>query len=599
MSKSAVKKIEGIIRHGPRVISILPDLPDNKIEWIKQCRPYAGGLLRNFDWEPFWIDVYEDPHPNIIVKNARQTFKSTFATDILAHGSTHKKSREVTGVFDNETRLAAFSEQRLRRGTFLNNPTLAQFLPQGLRANIGRIILNNGSIIYLRTDEREYGNVEGLTNDLMVFDECQYQDIQFLPKALYTMSQTQGRLYLLGIGGEAGSEWHKLWLKSDQRRWVFNDPDWRDKLKFDNEGQLVNEHPENIVAGRWVSDAPNNQEYHGYAMPQRLFARIPLTIDDAIKKYRTRASNAIEYQKKNFPMSIYLSHTEGDFFKATRRPITPEMVQACYCNWLTLLTGKEVKELKSIYGNSLRVLMGVDFGSNPAASQTFITILLHWRKSGRYQLAWIEGRPQEHQLDQSAYIAGLGHSYGIDYGVGDLGYGQIQVKVIQDGGRDSKDVRFDGLGSSRFSGCRTIGSEVKPSEQYHQDTDEHGTELGRIQIDKTTSIQMFVDFIGWFVMVDDERSPHIELSRHPAKQVTKFMIPSMKDWETDFLLDDYCATTRKDLDIEQDVAKEDPRQKPKKEFNHPRDSMMSNIYSLVADNNYQEGAYTVSRVRKV
>ena len=41
--------------------------------------------------------------------------------------------------------------------------------------------------------------------------------------ALYSMTQTKGQCYYLGIGGEAGSEWYKLWKKSDQREWVFDD----------------------------------------------------------------------------------------------------------------------------------------------------------------------------------------------------------------------------------------------------------------------------------------------------------------------------------------------------------------------------------------
>ncbi len=597
-SESAWTKIRNIHKRidGVAQLAGLPVLPTNRIDWIKAARPLVGGVKRDFDWEPFWVDVYEDPHPNVIVKNARQTFKSTFGTDILAHGTTAYPNREVTAVLDTQDHLNAFSEQRLRRGTFLANPVLAQFLPQGIRANIGRILLLNGSIIYLRTDENEYSKVEGLTNHIILIDEAQYQELQFLPKALYTMSQTRGQLYLLGIGGESGSEWHKLWLRSDQRRWVFNDPEWRDKLRFDNDGNLVNEHPENIVAGRWVADAPHNTEYHGYAMPQEIFARIPLTINDAITKYKTRPSNSIEYQKKNFPPSIYLSHTLGDFYKADRRPITPEMVYACMEPYrsLGLLTDQEVLNIKAMYGNQVRILMGVDFGSNPAASQTFVSIILHWRRSHRFQLAWIEGRPQEHGLDQARYIAQLGQRYAIDIGVGDLGYGQDRVKIIQDGGRDSHDVKFEGL-HGKFLGCRTIGSEVKPQEQYRQETDEHGTELGRLQIDKTTAIQMFVDFIGWHVTVDSVLEPWLEPSGSASNLIPKFMIPYKNDWETDFLVGDFTATTRKDLDPEQDIGKDDPRQKPRKEFNHPRDSMMSIIYCLVADNNFDESAYSVSR----
>lgn len=573
-----------------QVVTELPQLPKNILDWIIKARPNVGGIQRTFDWEPFWVDVYEDPHFNIVIKNARQTFKSTFATDVLGCWSTTRDNIELTYVADREDRVSAFSEQRLRRDTFLKNPLLSVFLPQAMRANIGRLLLLNGSIIYMRTDEGEYNKVEGLTNTILIVDEAQYQELQFLAKAQYTLTQTKGRLYLLGIGGEAGSEWHKLWLKSDQRVWVFKDKNWRNKLRFDAEGNLINEHPENIMAGRWVAQAPNNTEYHGYAMPQEIFARIPLTIEDAITKYKTRPSNSVEYQRKNYPLSIYLSHTVGDFYKADRRPITPEMVYACMepYHYLTLLKPQEIAELKATYGNEIRVLMGVDFGSNPAASQTYISILINWRKSSRYQLAFIEGRPQEHGLDQSAYIAKLGTVAAIDIGVGDLGYGQDRVKVIQDGGRDSKDVQFAGLGS-KFLGCRTIGSEVKPEEQYKEEADEHGTELGRIQIDKTHSIQMFVDFLGWSVT-----HPRYVANEKFARP--KFMIPFKNDWETDFLVADFCATTRKDLDPEQDIEKDDPRQKPRKEFNHPRDSMMSIIYCLVGDNNYDEAAFRISRV---
>ena len=98
---------------------------------------------------------------------------------------------------------------------------------------------------------------------------------------------------------------------------------------------------------------------------------------------------------------MYLSHCRGEFYKAERRPITPEMVEACYVNYLKLLLPHEVIDLKALYGNEIRVLGGVDFGSGPTASKTVATIIIHWRKSNRYQLAWIDPRPAEHPMDQA------------------------------------------------------------------------------------------------------------------------------------------------------------------------------------------------------
>lgn len=565
----------------------LPVLPRKISDWIKVARPTVAGLKRDFSLEPFWWDVYEDEHPFIMVVNGRQTFKTTFCTDVLSWYSTTHPNSEVSYVVDNDTHLSAFSKQRLRRQTFLQNPLLAEFLPHG-RANVREISLQNGSIIYLLTDENQYLKVESRSNNLLVLDEAQYQEIQYLQKALYTLSQTHGRVYILGIGGEAGSEYHKRWNKTDQREWIYKDKNWRDKLRFDSQGNIINENLEDILDGKWVAQKPENKEYRGYCMSQEIFARIPLTIYDAINKYHVQPNLSIEYQRKHYSQSIYVAHTLGQFYKAERRPITPEMVQACYADWVSLLKSEQVRLLKEIYGNEIRVLMGVDFGSG-TTSQTVVSIMIHWRKSGRYQLVWIERRPQEHQLDQARYLAELGKDYDIDFGVGDLGYGQIQVKVIQDGGRDSRDNKFEGLGR-HFAGCRTIGDETKPNLEYRQETDEHGTKLGRLQIDKTTYIQNFIDFIGKYLS-----HPHRtdEKWKRP-----KFIIPYQNDYETDFLLGDLCSITRKDLEVTQDLEKEDPRQHARKEFNHPPDSVMSLIYCLVADENYDENPYQILPVRR-
>jgi len=281
----------------------------------------------------------------------------------------------------------------------------------------------------------------------------------------------------------------------------------------------------------------------------------------------------------------------GEFYKAERRPITPEMVEACYLRYITLLTPLEVKNLKEVYGNEIIILGGVDYGSGPSGSQTIASVIIYWKKSNRYQLAHIDPRPQEHQLDQARYLAEMFNSYSLDFGVGDYGYGQIQVKVMQDGGRDSKDIKFEGLGKRRFVGCRTLGDETKPQQKFSEEVDEHGTQLGRIQIDKTTTIQNFVDFIGTYVA-------HPTRPNDQQWKRTQFIIPYGREFETDWLMADFVSITRKDLEKDPDVTKEDPRQRAKKEFNHPPDSVMSIIYCLVARNNYDASRYKILGSRR-
>ena len=570
----------------------LPETPNNVIDFISEYRPNIGRVPLTFDLAPFWIEPLLDNHPNILHTNGRQTFKTTNCANLIVQVATHFPGCEVTYVADDEEHKSAFSEQRLRFDTFLSNPPLAQFLPHQ-RANIGRIRLLNGSVIYLLTDEGHYHKVEGKSNKILVLDETQAQDVGFLPVAMYSLSKTKGRLVMFGIGGEAGSEYHKMWERTDQREWVYDDQYWRTKLKFDATGEISNDLDElkKILAGRWVPQKPENINYRGYHFPQTIFPHVPLTIEDAVTKYQTQPELSIQHQQRHYSSSMFLSHTMGEFYKAERRPITPEMVERCYVRYLPLLKSDEVRKIKEVFGNDVRVFGGVDFGSGPSASKTVASILIHWRKSHRYQLAHIDPRPQEHQLDQAKYIAELFRDFKVDFAVGDLGYGQIQVKVIQDGGRDSRDNKFEGLGRKRFTGCRTTGDETKPEMQYTQETDEHGTELGRIQIDKTTVIQGFVDFIGKFVS-------HPNRPTEEDLKKTTFMIPMKNDWETDFLMEDFCSITRKDLEEDTEVRVEDPRQKAKKQFNHPPDSVMSIIYCLVADQNWNPDAYRISPVKR-
>ena len=73
---------------------------------------------------------------------------------------------------------------------------------------------------------------------------------------------------------------------------------------------------------------------------------------------------------------------------------------------------------------------------------------------------------------------------------------------------------------------------------------------------------------------------------HPSRPLeenlrrSKLIIPYQNDRHVGFLVDDFTSITRKDLAETENVV--DPRQKAKREFNHPRDSVMAIIYAMKA-----------------
>src|SRR3972149_289327 len=487
------KKASKLIPYEPD----LPKLPINILDWIKSARPIVEGKKRNFLASPFWIDIYNDPVNRLLIMAGRQVLKSTYLTDVFAFGAITSPGSTFVYVTFDELSLSGFSNQKFRIGTLEQNPMLKLYVRGGGVGKISEVGFVNNSRVYLTTDQGGYAHVEGKSPQEVLMDEVQYQDLQFLPKMQESMSHTKGKLKMVGRGGEGGSELERLWLQTDQREWMYDDPDWRDKLRFEKgKGLVIGDYLKDVLKGRWTVKGKENPIFHGYHIPQYIFPTTPLTIEDAIEKYEVDPSYSIEWKQKNYPQSILKTHVYGSFYKETRRPVTREMVLACMTPYrmYDLLTPDEIGELKDLYKDRIKISLGVDFGSGISASSTVISILIEWKMSkghpSRYQLAFINKRPSENQLDQAEYINRIFKESKCDIGIGDLGYGANQVKLIQDGGFSRRTgIKFSGVGSNKFIGCRTIGDETKPLQTFNDKIDEHGEETGRISIDKTSKIQ--------------------------------------------------------------------------------------------------------------
>ena len=573
----------------------LPKLDIDPMNWIEQARPLVEGRPRTFLVAPFWIPIYRDNQPNKFVIGGRQIFKSTYTTDVLAQETTSMAGTQVCYVTFDEISRSGFSRQKLQYGTFESNPILKQF-PRNYLGNVGEISLRNGSVIYATTDHNQYGHVEGKSLDHVMLDEAQYQDIENFDRVTLTMTQTQGKVSVLGIGGESGSPYEELWRRTDQRVWVYDDLNWRNRLQFglvkdhrgrEKRGLIIGDYLHEVLRGHWEITNPKATHWHGYWLPQHIFPTIPLTIESAINDYDVDPQYSIEWKRKHMPRSLYTSHVLGKFFKAERRPITREMIEDCMknYNYLKILTPEEIGDIKETYGRNVLICMGVDFGSG-SPSQTVIAILIIWKikdsdkvqaSLNRVQLALLEPRPGENQLDQAEYINWMFKTARCDIGIGDLGYGANQVMLIQDGGANRKSgVLYDGVGSNNFYGARTIGDETKPLLEYIKKLDEHGEQRESLKVDKTQMIQEWIDFLEEFV-------PHPDKPFEEDYTRLRFMIPNHPDSQQylDFIYNDWTSLVRVDMPetLEEDISA-DPKQKKRKQFSHPADSLIACVLAL-------------------
>ena len=592
--------------------TILPKVPNDILDWIREVRPKAEGKNRII--MPPWRDIYNDNFNNKIIVGGRQIFKSTYTTDVLAFEATSRRDAQLVYCTYDDVNKAGFSRQKLQIGTFDGSEILKKF-PRNRLGNVGEISLLNNSTIYITTDHGQYHHVEGKSAHHIMLDEAQYQEMQYFERIPLVMTITQGKITILGVGGEAGSPYEQYWQETDQREWVFDNQNdyidsagmvhkgqgWRNDLVFGEKedegtgrmkwGLIADDRLMKIMSGRWKAKYPDKSSaWHGYHVPQHIIPHIPLTIADAInpKMYNIDKKYAIEAKRQKMSAHLFTSHVLGGFYHAERRPITREMIDKIFRGNKDrkIMDTWEIADIKEMFGKEVKIAMGVDFGSG-SPSQTVICIMIKWifqeetdekDEISRIQLVHLEPRPAENLLDQAKNIAILFDECKCDIGVGDLGYGAIQVQQIQDGGSDRlTGQHFNGVGSNNFFGCRSIGDETKQIMEFNKKIDEHGEQREHLKIDKTTVIQEFIDIMS--VEVNDIEDPYNLEKRKP-----KLIFPAepYSKQKIDFIYNDLTNLTRKDLSDKIDENEEDTRQNARKEFNHPKDSLMAMIYALQA-----------------
>ena len=559
--KMAAIRIKQMKRNNQNLL--LPAVPTEIFSWIEAVRPTLAGKPRNFLLAPFWKDIYTCDSPQKFILGGRQIFKSTYISDMILFEATTKENAQICYISFNDKSKDIFSKQKMKNEAIVGNKILSKFIKKGA-GNSDSLSLLNGSVIYYITSHNEFRNIEGKSLNHVFLDESQYSDFNAFDKIQYTLTQTNGKITILGIGGDSGSAYQQEWENTNQQEWIFDDTNWRNRLQYDSHGLIIDVYLIDVLKGKWVAQKPENSDYPGFHMPQILFANIPLTIDDAINKYKKSQKSSIESQKNRFTEKDFLNHTMGEFYKSVNNPITQKMVLDCMTNRnLKLLSPAEITEIKNKFNDSVKITMGVDFGSGNS-SHTVISIIIQWVETGHIQLAYYEKCMPGYQLEQAEKINKLFRDSSCDVGIGDLAYGTIQVKTIQIGGKSlSADSDYPGVGDGIFFGSRMGDNDVQPIKIESSTNDEHGEKSSLITIAKASSIFNFIDKLQR--KVTDPTS---------SKKKPIFMFPCNDSYGYDAkkFVSELCSISIKPNDDH----------RTRIEFNHTPDTLMSLIYAITA-----------------
>jgi len=479
----------------------IPILPKDRIEWEYHCRPFIKGTPNRLKFLPMLLDIVNDKYGFQMYLLARQWGKTTMIGTDLAYYATTKYDYDQTYVNFKNDNLRTFSENKFRQDVFGTDP-LSHYISGVSRLGaMNRVITKTRSIIDMILPGVNWQNTQGKSNRRMVIDEGNDIDFTGFANARETQADTFGDLVIAGVGGYVDTDYHRIWNSTNQMEYFFDDGDiyqgyenmsWRNSLQFNENGLIYGDYMIDVLAGKWIPQKPENDSRHGYHLTQLQNPRIPLTIQDAIEKYKISPEFSIEWKEKHDPNYVQMDFRRNvlaEFVEGELKPITTKDILNLFDKTQSLTSADDVDHKAG------DIIIGIDWGGGGK------TILWIWQcideQSPTFKLLWVEKIETNDTKEQEEICFNLIDAYSADCICIDAGGAPDRVQAIQ----------------SRY-GTRSVRVtyQVRPEKPMptREEKIKQEKEL-RYVIDRTFSINRIIDLIKHPHIVGDLSSNRIIL----------------------------------------------------------------------------------------
>lgn len=403
--------------------SVLPKVPDNRLDWTLKVRPTVDGKPNIVKFLPMLQQLHEDDWYWIMILFARQMTKSAyFATDMAYSMTKQPNQRVVYCTFEDEA-LSVFSNEKWREALWAESEIARKYVVGSTLGSVSYLRTHNNSSARLVTHANDFHHVESKSADSLSFDEGQNLNLDEWVRAAESQSFTNGKFKIGGIGGWEDTEYEKWWHSTDQRKFIFSDKLWREKLEFNQDGLVIDEYLNDVCDGHWKAQVQKNQTKHGYFSNQYQAPWIPLKKSDC-EKYKLPESRSIQYKQEHYPQNDFIRHVLAGFVTGDKKPFPTTLIEEnVYDHNLSLQKPSEVNyELGDLF-------LGTDWGGgNRTAKWIYQVENDEYPRFRLINAKLIETSDVHEQYEE---VAEWIDTYEISRAVVDAGGGTHQVQELQ------------------------------------------------------------------------------------------------------------------------------------------------------------------------
>jgi hypothetical protein len=351
-----------------------------------------SGVRYNFDDRPFMIQIFDDPHPVIGLKTARQISKSTYlAGDALASCEA-LAPYTVLALTPSQDQTRKFSYDRLGP-TINDSPAIRAMMNSDNLDNVFEKSFINGSKIYLSYAKDNADRARGITADQIDYDEIQDMSlgpVEAVTKESLFTSRYKRRRYSGTPKSMSNGIEQRIWRQSDQREWMVRchghgPKPYHQKLTrksvglagpiCDRCGKALN-----TLDGLWVATSTRTQDgkvphIHGYHIPQIIFPTMDIEVSPGRRGFLDWAEFRRDVEN-NDPATVD-NEKFGESADSEERPIKQDELRAV-CD-----ERREMPEIWQPWMNGEYTFAGVDWGTG-LQSATVLSIGQFDPKDGKF-----------------------------------------------------------------------------------------------------------------------------------------------------------------------------------------------------------------------